>query len=473
MIRKLILVLLLVFNSSLIAQEIDYRVELNTTGIIYGREESPFWMHSNKRGRIDEKTNLASWISGEGIFKFRDDGEMTVGLGILYNDGFSSEVKLDEFFVSYENRWFEIFAGRKQIPESFNGLSATNENILQSTNARPLPGVGFKIVNPIMLWDTGLGLKASWEEFFTDESKANWFDANPDEFNEYYPTGTLEEATRGYIHNLRVHHKSFHLVYKGIRNLELSAGVNHYVQWGGKSEKYGVLPAGFTDYIKVVTGGSFSGEGLVGAQEINGLGNHIGGYEAQLKTSFRKYNITIVYNTIFEDMSGIKWRNTPDGRYGIFIEDQDSEKWISSFMYEYYFTRNQSKNYPTSDGKDNYFNNHLYRSGWTYEQRVIGAPFFMLDKYRYRVKHNNLVVHHLGIGGNAFYAHPYKLLVSYRGNYGVKSGSSKPIEQIISTFLDINVWQEFVKVDMQIGVDIDFEKSSKVGFGINISKKLL
>lgn len=445
MIKKLPLLLLL-FITVASSQEIEFKASATAEGIFYSEEKSPFWMHSNQRGRIDEKTNFSSWVNGTGTYRFRNGRILTVGLGILYHDGYTSEAQLDEYFVNYENSWLEAFAGRKQKREFFNGISATNENLLWSLNSRPIPGIGLS-TKPIMLFKkSGIGFKASWEEYFSDEKER-------------------------YIQKPRIHHKSFHLIYDGIRNIELQAGVHHYVQWAGKSPEYGELPAGFEDYLKVITGGSMiGGDGFVGEQEINGLGNHLGGYEVQLNTGFSHYDLSLIYNTIFEDFSGIKLRNTPDGRYGIYLKDQQPDKWVQAIMYEYYFTRNQSKNYPTTDGKDNYFNNHLYRSGWTYENRIIGLPFFMLDEDRFRVAHNNIVAHHLGLTGKAFLHYPYKLLASYRGNYGAKGGTSKPVEQIISTYLDVNVWQEFINVNLQVGADINSEESTNVGIGLKVQK---
>jgi len=439
--------ILLFFIVSLVqSQEIEYFVEANAQGVLYSGEESPFWMHANQRGRIDEKTNLSSWVTGTGTFNFRNGGILTAGLGVLYNDGYSAEAKLDEYFMNYENGWMEAYAGRKQQDEFFSGLSATNESILWSLNSRPLPGLSLKIKPLTISESAGLAVKASWEEFFPDEHKR-------------------------FIQNIRIHHKSLHFIYSGIKNVELVGGLHHYVQWGGKSPEYGELPAGFEDYLKVITGGSIiDGAGFVGEQEINGLGNHLGGYEVQLNTSFSHFDISLIYNTIFEDMSGIKLRNTPDGRYGLYIRDKEQEKWVQAFIYEYYFTRNQSKNYPTPDGKDNYFNNHLYRSGWTYENRIIGLPFILLDEERFRVAHNNIVAHHIGLTGNAFYIYPYKFLASYRANYGAKGGTSRPVEQIISTYLDVNVWQEFVNVNLQVGADLHLTKSSNVGIGLRVQK---
>ncbi|WP_324719176.1 capsule assembly Wzi family protein [Salinimicrobium sp. HB62] len=446
MFRKLPLLLFLIFSATQ-AQEVEYNVSATGEGILYSGEESPFWIHSNRRGRIDEITNVSSWITGTGRYEFRYGGILQAGLGVLYHDGYSSEAQLDEYFVSFENSRIDVFAGRKQNPESFSGVSATNENVLWSNNSRPIPGIGIDL-KPLTIFErAGIGFKASWDEFFSDEQDR-------------------------YIQNIRIHHKSFHFIFNGIRNIELVAGGHHYVQWGGKSEEYGELPASFEDYLRVITGGSIiGGDGFVGEQEVNGLGNHLGGYEVQLNTSISHFDVSLIYNTIFEDYSGIKLRNTPDGRYGIYIKDQQPEKWVQAFMYEYYYTRHQSKTYPTTDGKDNYFNNHLYRSGWTYENRIIGLPFMMLDEDRFRVAHNNIVAHHIGLTGLAYYTYPYKFLASYRANYGAKGGTSKPVEQIISTYLDVNVWQDFINVNLQFGADIYFEEnSSNVGLGLRIQK---
>lgn len=437
---------MLLFISAIFSQEIEYNVSSTAQGIVYSGEENPFWMHSNQRGRIDERTNISSWINGKGTYEFRYGGVLQAGLGILYHDGYSSEAQLDEYFVSYENNWLETHAGRKQKEEFFSGISATNENVLWSLNSRPVPGLSLNIKHLTVSDRAGIGVKASWEEFFSDEHDR-------------------------YIQNLRIHHKSLHLIFSGIRNVELVAGVHHYVQWGGKSPEHGPLPAGFEDYLRVITGGSIiGGDGLVGENEINGLGNHLGGYEVRLNTSLSHYDISFVYNTIFEDFSGIKLRNTPDGRYGIFIENQQMEKWVQAFIYEFYFTRNQSKNYPTTDGKDNYFNNQVYQSGWTYEKRIVGLPFMMLDDERFKIAHNNIVAHHIGLSGNAFYQYPYKFLASYRGNYGAKAGTSRPIERIISTYLDVNVWQEFLNINLQVGADLHSSESSNVGIGLRVQK---
>lgn len=446
MIKRLPL-LLLFFFPKLQAQYFDYSASAVLQGIYSSEEYSPFWMHTNQRGRIDELTTMAGWVNLSGSYIITEDASIEMGIGALYQDGFSDEIQLDEYYLSFENQWLHVFAGRKQRPELYKGLSATNENILWSLNARPLSGVGINIPEPVFFWpEAGLGFKATWEEFVTDDVR--------------------------YVENTRIHHKSFHLVFNKIRNIQLTFGVQHFVQWGGTSPEYGDLPSGFDDYLRVVTGSGIGGEadGSIGEQEINGLGNHLGSYEIYLNTSVSGYDVELIYNTLFEDKSGMMLRNTPDGRYGIYVEDQRQGGWLDAVMYEYYYTRNQSKNTPTSDGKDNYFNNNLYRSGWTYENRILGLPFILLDEDRFRVSHNNIVAHHLGLTGTAFQNYPYKLLTSYRLNYGAKAGTSTPSEKIWSSYLDVKVWQQLVDINIQVGADVSSETASNLGAGIRLSK---
>lgn len=443
MVKRLPLLLFLFISASQ-AQNFDYSASVNLQGIYSSEEKSPFWLHSNQRGRIDELTSLAGWANASGTYTLNQNTSVTLGAGAFYQNGYSDKLELDEFFMKLENNRFTAFIGKKQKKELYSGLSATNQNILWSLNAAPLPGIGFEITEPVMIWRRGgLGFTASWEEYTTDDER--------------------------YVVDTRVHHKSFHFVFNKIRNFELIFGVQHFAQWGGISPKYGKLPAGFDDYLKVFIGKE--GKDDVQGEEANALGNHLGSYEVYLNTSLSHYDIQLLYNTIFEDNSGRTLRNTPDGRYGIYIEDREEQtKWVEALMYEVYYTRNQSKNTPTDDGNDNYFNNNLYRSGWTYNKKVLGLPFFLLDEDRFRIEHNSIIAHHIGIKGTAGHIYPYKFLASYRANYGAKKGFRKPQNEIISTLLDINLWEGFVDVNFQVGVDVDLKDSSTVGAGIRVSK---
>lgn len=425
------------------AQQIEYDGYGSLNGIVYSQEESPFWIHSNQRGRIDETTRVSAFFSGKASYQFSEISSLEVGLGGLFHDGYTENVQLDEFYLGFQNNWLIAHVGRKQKAELYNGLSATNQNVLWSLNARPLPGISFQTKRPIyFLKNAGLAFEASLEEFITDDDR--------------------------YVEDTRVHHKSFHLVFDKIQNFEIKLGLQHFAQWAGTSPDFGKLPGSFSDYVDVITGQE--GNVDVGGQEVNALGNQLGSYEIYINTTVSDYKVQIIYNHLFEDKSGMLLRNTPDGRYGIYIEDPEPGKWVDVFMYELFYTRNQSKNFPTSDGEDNYFNNNLYRSGWTYENRILGVPFITLDESRFRVNNNKIIAHHVGISGKAFDILPYKLLTSYRKNYGGK-GQDKLISNILSSYVDLKVWQNLVDVNIQAGADLNSTDSPNFGAGVQLSKK--
>lgn len=436
--------LLLFFFPALHAQNFDYSARATLQGIYYAEEHSPFWLYSNQRGRIDELTTLSGWVNASAKYTVHENSILQAGIGGVYQNGYTDKLEVDEFFINFENDLFSSFIGKKHKKELYSGLSATNENILWSIHAGAMPGIGFSIKRPVILWKGGgLGFKATWEEYLADDDR--------------------------YVDDVKVHHKSFHLVFNKVRNFELIIGLQHFAQWGGNSPDYGKLPESFGDYLDVFLGKE--GKDDVQGEEANALGNHLGSYEVYLNTTLSHYNIQFIYNTLFEDNSGRVLGNTPDGRYGVYFEDNQTDlKWVQALMYEFYYTRDQSKNTPTGDGKDNYFNNNLYRSGWTYKNRILGAPFILLDKDRFRIEHNSIRVHHIGIKGRAGYIYPYRFLISFRENFGAKGGTEAPQTQIISSLLDIELWKGYVDVSLMVGLDVELEASSNMGAGVRISK---
>ncbi|SHF91837.1 Capsule assembly protein Wzi [Salegentibacter echinorum] len=446
---RLFLLLLLFPLLSNYAQNIEFGGNVALNALLYNADESPFWFHSNRRGRINETTNFSGVINTSAIYQLSPNSYLEAGIGALYQDGYHDELQLDESYLAFNNTWLSIIAGRKQREMLYSGLSATNQNILWSINSRPLPGIRIFTNRPIFFKNNrGLGFEASWEEYLMDDER--------------------------YVDNTRLHHKSFNLVYKHSPKFQISAGLQHFVQWAGTHPEFGDLPSDFSAYTKVVTGkgvGDDAGDNI-SEQEVNGLGNHLGSYEIKLNTIVAGYRVELIYNHLFEDGSGAELANTPDGRYGIYIEDpRASNDWFQAVMYEFYYTKNQSKNTPTSDGTDNYFNNNLYRSGWTYENRVMGVPFITLGENRFRIANNKIVVHHLGLTGLAFKKYPYRFLGSYRQNYGGK-GSGYRSRDIFSTYLDLNLLQNYVNLNLQVGADFSEIAAPNFGAGLSLSKKI-
>ncbi|MBT8319719.1 MAG: capsule assembly Wzi family protein, partial [Gramella sp.] len=319
-------------------------------------------------------------------------------------------------------------------------------------NAAPMPGIRLFTREPFFLkGDHGIGVKASLEEYLMDDER--------------------------YIEDTRVHHKSIHAVYRSENNFQIDIGVQHFVQWAGNSEEFGELPGTFDDYLRIISG--MASEGDVGnGQEVNALGNQIGSYELKVKTKIRDLDFRFLYNHIFEDASGMKGGNLPDGRYAVYFEDNRDafwgSSWLKAFMYEFYYTKNQSRDRAGSlvDGADNYFNNNLYRSGWTYNKQIIGVPFILLNDNNFRIGTNIVMAHHLGIRGQILENYPYRFLLSYRKNYGVKDSFFPETKNILSTLFELELLNTDYVLKAQVGADIKSNDRSNIGVGINFSKIL-
>ncbi len=464
--------LLLLLVTCTASAQLEFKGEATLKGIVSANERSPFWMHSNQRGRVTDSTNLATWILAKGIYEVNEYSSFEFGGGLLYQDANNkAKINIDELYGQYKNSWLQIIGGRKQHEELYDGLSATNGNFIWSLNARPLPGVQISTVKPIyFLFDKNLGLSGSWNEFHMYKNR--------------------------YVENTLLHNKSLYLNYRNDDGLKIKLGIQHFVQWGGTSPdpKIKSQPNGFSDYLRVVLGQEGDSNSF---ENINALGNHLGSYELRINKESRKLEMEFFYTHFFEDGSGMAMYNILDGRYGVFANFKEKSRWvekdswIESVMYEFYYTKDQSHALtPWKHLWDNYFNNGIYKSGWTYNDQVIGVPFFTTNHYEgdatTTIGNNRVIVHHLGLNGFAFNRFPYKLLMSYRNNNGhVRNRGYADYEiyreddprgkytiehEIISSFVDIRFLESFINLNLEIGVDASGDEVN-LGAGIKLNKQ--
>ena len=446
-----IFVLLLFFTGPLVKAQVEYSAELELRLLESTQEKLPFWMYSNQRGRIQERTNYLGRLSGEASYDLGEQSLLVLGLGGLVHDEFEEELALDKAYIEYVHPIFYITAGFKQREELYNGLSATNENILWSLNARPLPGFEVGTTKPFALFP-GVGFEATWGEYVLEEDR--------------------------HVRSARVHHKSLHLVVQPSEEWLIRVGMLHFAQWGGVSSTRGQQPTGFMDYLRIFSGRA-GGEDAVAGDQANSLGNHLGSWTIEIKKEFEGSALTFIYNNLFEDGSGSRLDNIPDGRYGLFFEKAEQIQLLNSFMYELYYTREQSATGPHL--YDNYFNNFLtYESGWTFHEKVLGVPFFTYDKGKDRIINNKFLAHHVGIAGNfgsSYNSLPYKLLLSYRHNEGTYIYDEIPADMephIFSTYFTTRVFNGFYQdkkplLFMDVVLAADFNNLSDPNFGAGIS----
>ncbi|MBS3768601.1 MAG: hypothetical protein KGY75_10840, partial [Candidatus Cloacimonetes bacterium] len=89
------------------------------------------------------------------------------------------------------------------------------------------------------------------------------------------------------------------------------------------------------------------------------------------------FSVNLYWQTIFEDGSGMGWRNIEDGLWGLVYKNHTKQKpLIESAVYEFLHTTDQSGEHHRIDGEivggnDNYFNHTIYNSGWAYHSYII------------------------------------------------------------------------------------------------------
>lgn len=446
----LVLIFLISFNSF---SQIRFSGEATTETMISTSEKLPFWMYHNKRGRISDNTNFAGWITGRANYELDAVRNLEVGAGVVFQDGDGKAIFTDELYFRFQGEQFYVTVGRKQQEDLYRGLSSSNRSILLSLNARPFPGLQIGTNGPFFPFGNsarGFGIEGSWNDYLLEEER--------------------------YVTNARLHHKNLLFVYRTKNDLQFKAGLQHFVQWAGVSPQWGSQPSSGKDYIRIVSGQEGGADATEG-DRLNALGNHLGGYEFYVKKTFRDYSVEAFYNHLFEDGSGRRLGNTPDGRYGVYFENKNRDKLINSVIYEFFYTKHQSNTTTGIHRYDHYFNHGIYRSGWTYHNRGIGAPFFTVNPEKETLHafiNNKFIAHHLGIGGrifNWFYDYPYKLLLSYAHNDGRYNRQYNPKQDVAYVNLEYGILRSFLDLDIQLGAEYNSFTSPIYGIGMQLKKR--
>lgn len=366
---------LLLISPFVWSQEFDIEGSVEVTAIGFSEEENPFWFHTNNNYSVAEKTNLSVTADVFARYHF-SKFSLNSGVSVFGRDGVPNSIQRENLFIELENTWFFATIGAKKQTVVADGLSSTNKNFLWSSNARPLPGLIIEANNPIKISKT----------FGLDWGIAH-YQLNDDRF----------------VDDTRVHYKRLALITHFNKNHKLTAKIQHFAQWGGKSPVYGELKSDIKDFFYVFTASKAKEIGL--DDEIqNAVGNHLGSYMLDYEFKNKWGQFSVYHEHPFEDGSGTRLANFPDGLWGIYFKPK-KQRIISSILYEYTDTADQSGQY-SEGGIDGYFGNSIYRSGWTYEQNVIGTPFIFTDKdieitsENTPFINNRSKVHHLGVSGN-------------------------------------------------------------------------
>ena len=301
-----------------------------------------------------------------------------------------------------------------------------------------MPGVTIKTNNFITLpfATSWLEVKANFAHYFMDDTRI--------------------------VDNTNLHHKSLHFKTTLSPTFEIIAGLDHYAQWGGSSPVFGAQPSSLSDYIKVVFGAE-GGDGATQNDQFNALGNHVGAYLLQFNYNKENIGLNFYYSHPFEDTSGREMTNWQDGLYGVFVDFKKNKSLVNSILLEFTHTKNMSNIPRSASGPDNYFNNGIYQSGWTYHGNTIGSPYFTPKPEDENGITSGVIVGDnrfsaINIGVNGFLkALPYKILLSHTTYYGWFNQEYDPNPYQFSGILDIVIPQEKFNLPFDVAASFAFD----------------
>ena len=241
----------------------------------------------------------------------------------------------------------------------------------------------------------------------------------------------LWQVDNVYVRKGKVHYKYAGIRFLGRLPVNISYRLDHICQWGGYSPVYGDLGNDFSSFFNAFRAGA---GGSMPNDQLNAQGNHIGAQTLNVEGKIplpnqKDLHLQLYWQTLFEDASAHfigAGTNLPDGVFGLNIA-QNAWPFIQSATIEYVGTTDQTGPYHDRDGlifagRDNYYQNSIYRNGWNYYYRTLGNPFitspvYNTDETAIATLNNRAKVWHFGLRGD-IYGFRYRAMISYARNYG-------------------------------------------------------
>ncbi len=407
------------------AQEnIHFFAKVKGIGFFSSEEVLPGWFYTNTNTAVSEFSTVSGKFFARSTYSFKESTKIEAGFSGFYRNEIAPSFQRNNFYLRFKNNWFQATIGAKNQKEEAFGLSLTNKNFVWSNNARAIPGFIIEASTPLKLSKT----------FSVDWGIGNYF---------------LNDTR--YVSNTMIHYKRLAIIAKINDNSKLKIRLQHVAQWGGTSPEFGKLPTDFSAFVKVFFAKKTNTEG----ENVNALGNHIGSFFVDYVFSTQVGSFNVYYDHPFEDGSGTRFANFPDGLWGLTFTPKKTPYF---FLYEFATTTNQSGNTGVS-GFDNYFSNNLYRSGWTYEGNVIGFPFITSDKnieitnLTSPIVSNRIQAHHFAFSGK-HNALSWKLKTTFAKHLGTyRQPYSKPVKVWSNALFLTYGFKKYGNALLQLGFD--------------------
>ena len=467
-------------------REIKYTAEVGT--YISTDGNTPFWLRANQYGiapltspivtlRGSISSDYKKAITKEDQYKI-SKFDWGYGLNIVGNVGKENQFLIPEAYIKAKFGAFEIYAGRRKEIFGLVDSMLSSGSYIWSGNALPMPKI--QIMNrdfvPLGITKGFLSFKGSYAH--------GWF-----------------ENDRTDVKNFYLHQKSLYFrLGKPDWKFKFYGGFNHQVQWGGellypdplnKSGIDGKVGSSFNDYINVVTGKSLAGAGDTTKNGVNDAlnrsGNHLGTVDIGFEINTDKVKVLVYRQNIYEDGSLAYLSNISDGLNGIsfvFKKFKDKRFHVNKLVFEYLNTMRQGGSTDSDNtnarlrGEDNYFNNGVYRDGWSYNQTSLGTAFINNDlnitnTSNLFFNNNRVEAFYLGILGAINNSLNSEIRISNTKNAGIYPYPLSRVKSQFSGLINLNYSPPFLEksvINLSIAMDSGELYNNNFGFYLGLKK---
>jgi len=416
-----------------------------------GGEALPFWFRANQNGAFPVG-NGTTQLLRTGFYRnmeagFFNDWDYFVGADLVAGYAGKIYFQPNQYWGGARYRWLVIKAGAMPDSVRFGGLSSSNGNLLNANNARPVPNisVGTNGFVPIPFMPSSMSWSALYSEGFLWDN--------------------------GSIQNGRLHHKNLYFKMDIPQKWSFSAGIEHFVFWGGISPTEGKISAAgeylyFVSGIKIASNSSQTGE-------VNLSENRLGRYHVEVSKRWGNNGMTLYWNHPFENRAGLAMANAADGLWGIHWKRSGASAYLTELVYEWMNSCHQGYHPPAGSAQD-YYNDQVYRSGFTHFAQMMGSPLFVPtlngDGMSTGFSNNRIRMHHLGLKGDLPMSLGWQSMLTYSKNFGTFATAYPSSRDNFSFLAELNYQLPRQPLQLNVAVAGDtgqyFENRMGVSLGI-------
>lgn len=349
----------------------------------------------------------------EGVLLDRGPINLSGAADVLARGTAPATVYAHELYGQVDIGPFRATVGRAAHQQGIVDSTLSMGSTTWSRNASPIPALRLEVPRYLDVPGTNgfVGVKGTFAH--------GWFE------QDRFTQGAYLHEKQGYVRLLPQD-----------GSIQLHAGIIHNVMWGGTHPTIGDLPDDLKAFWRVASGTRIDDEMAdeLPEGEDSGLGNTVAAYDAAVTAQALGWKGAVYREFYVETAASRYLRNVWDGLWGVNLVRRSGTGIVNRILYEHLRLVRHNAIWGAEGrrgrrGREVYYNNFLYRSGWSYEGQVLGSPMALTDQYAPRLVSperdsdrpiiNNIVVaNHLGVAGHVTAGWDYKALLTYSRNHG-------------------------------------------------------